>query len=128
MQLTALTTIITLLAASWGAIASPVAAAEPEPEAAVVEARAPTPVIDLYANTNYGGSHYVGSADPPTKCINLPTAWTTIVSSGKAKSGWKCYCYLGWNCGDQAFGAFINAPVFPGWIDNKCKSWKCVKA
>lgn len=123
MQFTTIATFATLF---LGALAAPApnvdAAPAPAPE---LESRA-AQLIDLWADANFLGLKYTGTADRG-QCVNLPSDFRNIITSGKARSGLKCTTWINTGCTGTGF-SFISSPRFDSWIDNKSKSWKCIAA
>lgn len=118
MQFTTLTTLLATLAL---VAASPVAVPAEEIS---LEARAPAQLIDLWSDANFLGLKYTGTAERG-QCINLPSNFQNIITSGKARAGLKCTTWINTGCTGTGF-SFITSPKFDSWIDNKSKSWKCI--
>jgi hypothetical protein len=130
MQFTTLATI--LFAAS--AIAAPAPAPIAEPAMATttpteLEARGAEPLIDVWKNKDFLDLKFTGSANVGD-CKNFDDKRKNNLSSGKAKAGFRCTIWVKADCkGDGfSFNANPGSSSFPSWIDNKAKSWKCVKA
>ncbi|KAK4465318.1 hypothetical protein QBC42DRAFT_343945 [Cladorrhinum samala] len=89
-----------------------------------VEGRAVT-LIDLWADRDFLGLKFTGSADVG-QCKNLPSNFNDLVTSGKARSGYRCTVWVDKDCKGTGF-SFVSNPKIDSWIDNKASSWKCVK-
>jgi hypothetical protein len=130
MQFTTLATL--LFAASAIAAPAPAPIAEPtELEMATpeLEARGAQALIDVWKNAGFLDLKFTGSANVGD-CKNFDDKRKNNLSSGKAKPGFRCTIWVKADCkGDGfSFNASPGASSFPSWIDNKAKSWKCVKA
>ncbi|KAM7214043.1 hypothetical protein V8F06_010552 [Rhypophila decipiens] len=121
MQFSTITAFLTLAMAGTG-LAVPVDAQAIPAEA--LEARAPAQLIDLWGDANFLGLKYTGTAERGA-CINLPSNFASIITSGKARSGLKCTTWINTGCTGTGF-SFISSAKFDSWIDNKSKSWKCI--
>jgi len=80
------TILVTLFAAV--ATATPIA----QPEASQVEAR-DQKLIDLWDKAGFLGLKFTGSADVG-ECKNLPSDFNDLISSGKAKEGFRCTVWV----------------------------------
>ncbi|KAH7329939.1 hypothetical protein BKA65DRAFT_553941 [Rhexocercosporidium sp. MPI-PUGE-AT-0058] len=112
-----------ILATLAMAAPAPVAAPEAVAEPAQLEARA-VPLIDVWKNAQFTGSSNAGT------CVNFPSNFNDIVSSGKAKPGFRCTIWVDKNCVGTGFSFNANPGVasLPSWINDKASSWKCVAA
>ncbi|KAG9230248.1 hypothetical protein BJ875DRAFT_340916, partial [Amylocarpus encephaloides] len=99
----------------------------PAPVAEPAEAAAAVALIDLWQDYGFLGLKLTGSSSPGT-CVNLPYNFNDIVSSGKAKPGYRCTTWVYANCQGTgfSFNASPGASSFPSWINDKSSSWKCV--
>ncbi|KAH8687285.1 hypothetical protein BGZ60DRAFT_558584, partial [Tricladium varicosporioides] len=75
---------------------------------------------------NFHGSKYTGSGNAGT-CYNLPSSYNDRLSSGKAKSGYKCTVWSNASCSGNKY-EFSNSPSFPSYINDHASSWKCVRS
>ncbi|KAL2067006.1 hypothetical protein VTL71DRAFT_1430 [Oculimacula yallundae] len=116
--------LATLAMAAPAPVAAPEAIAEP----AQIEARA-VQLIDLWKNSNFLDLKYTGSANAGD-CVNLPSNFNDIASSGKAKPGFRCTIWVNKACAGTgfSFNASPGSASFPSWINDTASSWKCVKA
>ncbi|CZS90987.1 hypothetical protein WAI453_003849 [Rhynchosporium graminicola] len=107
---------------------APVAAPETVAEPAQIEARA-VPLIDLWKNSQFLDLKFTGSSNAGT-CVNLPSNFNDIASSGKAKPGFRCTIWVNANCKGTgfSFNASPGSASFPAWINDTASSWKCVAA
>lgn len=126
MQFTTLTSILATIAlAANGAMASPVAVPA---EDISLEARAPAQLIDLWGDASFLGLKFTGTAERAA-CVDLPSNFRNIVTSGKARAGVKCTVWVETKCAGTGFSFnTAGSAQFPSWIDNKAKSWKCIAA
>lgn len=125
MQLTTLLTIaISALPITVTATPTPT----PQTDATAAAATK-TQLIDLWQNTKFLGLKFTGSSTVGT-CENLKgTGFNNVVSSGKAKPGFRCTVWVEEKCLGTGFSFDVTgSDDLPGWIDDKSSSWKCVKA
>ncbi|PVH78304.1 hypothetical protein DL98DRAFT_516801 [Cadophora sp. DSE1049] len=124
------TNIITasLLANLAMAAPAPIAAPEAVAEPAPLEARAQA-LIDVWKNSGFLDLKFTGSSNPGT-CVNFPSNFNDIISSGKAKPGFRCTIWVDKACAGTgfSFNASPGASSLPSWINDKASSWKCVAA
>ncbi|TID18428.1 hypothetical protein E6O75_ATG06504 [Venturia nashicola] len=98
--------------------------ASPTPETATK-----SQLIDLWQNANFLGLKFTGSSTLGT-CESLKgSGFNNNVTSGKAKPGFRCTVWVQEKCLGDGFSFDVaGSSRFPGWINDKSSSWKCVKA
>ncbi|KAK3345951.1 hypothetical protein B0T25DRAFT_612020 [Lasiosphaeria hispida] len=97
-------------------------------ETATIEARAQQ-LIDVWETKNFLDRKFTGSGTVG-ECYDFPKDFQKILSSGKAKSGFRCTVWPKVKCGGAESLSFdINGrKTFTDAVENKAKSWKCQKA
>ncbi|PKS05109.1 hypothetical protein jhhlp_008476 [Lomentospora prolificans] len=104
-----------------------IGAIAPADAAPSTDIQAIKPLIDLWDRPSFRGRKWTGSGNPDT-CYSLG-GFNDIASSGKAKEGFHCTIWVDYRCGgtDFYFDEKNDAgKAFPGWMDNKASSWKCI--
>jgi hypothetical protein len=125
MQFSSIISILSALAMASSVIAAP--AAEPVDAASIVARD--QQLIDVWDDAGFLGLKFTGSANVGD-CKNFPSKFNNLISSGKAKKGFRCTIWVDGNCkGDGfSFNADPGVSKLPPWINDLATSWKCVKA
>ncbi|KAK0724209.1 hypothetical protein B0H67DRAFT_567452 [Lasiosphaeris hirsuta] len=125
--------IATLLLAS-NALAAPAPVATTPEEissilspAGVIEAR-DQQLIDVWEDKNFLGVKLTDSG-VVGECKDFPKKFQTILSSGKAKPGFRCTVWPKKNCGGAESLSFDSTgrKAFTDAVNDKAKSFKCQK-
>ena len=119
-----LTIVLTTLSIAASTMAAPAPVAEPA--AAAPQAQ---PLIDLWQDKDFLGIKFTGSAKLE-ECKNFQGQNDNVFESGKSKPNFRCTIWVDKDCKGTgfSFNTKPGAPSFPGWINKKASSWKCVAA
>ncbi|CCC14894.1 hypothetical protein SMACR_07708 [Sordaria macrospora] len=87
-------------------------------------------LVDFWTDANFLGLKHTGQGNVG-ECKNLPGDFNDRISSAKARSGYRCTVWIDANCNTGTTGYSFDTSSgssFPGWINDKASSWKCVRA
>lgn len=118
----------TLLLTATLALATPITTPNP-PSTETLTTRGTTPkaqpLIDAWADKNFLGLKFTGER-APGGCFDFPSNFQNLLTSAKARPGFVCTVWVDKACKGTGFSFDKKGEdKFPGWIDNKAKSWKC---